>query len=68
MGPQKHLSRARRCSSLRTENGHSATKLGLVTDTLVSTEGMVRVEQAAGSTDSKKPQEGRAEEEKTHMI
>lgn len=45
----------------------SAEKLGLVTDTLVSTEGMVRAGQAAGSTDSKKSQDEQANEEKTHM-
>lgn len=58
---------ARRCSSLGTENEHSAEKLGLVTNTLVSAEGTLRAEQAAGSTDCRKPQDEQANKEKTHM-
>lgn len=62
-GPQKHLREAGGCNPPGTEKEHSAEKLGLVTDTLVSTEGMVRLEQAARSPDSKKLHEEQAKEE-----
>lgn len=45
---------------------HSAEKLGLVTDTLVSTEGRVRVEQAPGSIDSKESHKGQTRGESMH--
>lgn len=55
--------RARRCSSLGTENEHSEEKLMLITGTLVSSaEGMVREWHAAGSPDSKEPRDEQANE------
>lgn len=41
-------------------------KLGLVTDTLVSTEGMIKVERAPGSTDSKESHKGPTRGESRH--
>lgn len=53
--------------SWRSENEHSAEKLGLVTDTLVSTEGMVRVDGVPGSTDSKESHKGQTRGESMHV-